>query len=75
MGCLNETFQPLIKHMGVDLRCRNIGMTEQELDTAKIRKPVRFAFISDVHIGSNPPRHLQRICDRLGVLEYDGLLR
>lgn len=40
----------------------------------KIARPVRLAFISDVHIGSNPPRHLQKICDRLRSREIDGLL-
>ena len=56
------------------VNANSLSVRKLTLDTAKIRKPVRFAFISDVHIGSNPPRHLQRICDRLGVLEYDGLL-
>ena len=40
----------------------------------KVSSRQRFAFISDVHIGSNPPRHLQAICDRLRQIEFDALL-
>ena len=40
----------------------------------KISSRQRFAFISDVHIGSNPPRHLQAICDRLRQTGIDALL-
>ena len=40
----------------------------------KVSSRQRFAFISDVHIGSNPPRHLRAICDRLRQIEIDALL-
>ena len=39
----------------------------------RIDMPCRFAFISDVHIGSNPPGHLKTICDRLQQCEIDAL--
>jgi len=44
------------------------------LSSRKIQKPVRLAFLSDVHIGSNPPAHLTAICDRLATMDYDALL-
>ena len=39
----------------------------------RIGTPRRFAFISDVHIGSNPPNHLKTICNRLQSCEFDAL--
>lgn len=44
------------------------------LASTKISSPKRFAFISDVHIGSNPPSHLKKICDCLQQTEIDALL-
>ena len=46
---------------------RDLAFTSDRIST-----PRRFAFISDVHIGSNPPSHLKTICDRLQSLEIDG---
>ena len=42
--------------------------------SAKISRATNFAFISDVHVGSNPSRHLEKICQRLDTLEFDALL-
>ena len=39
----------------------------------RIGTPRRFAFISDVHIGSNPPDHVKTICNRLQSCEFDAL--
>ena len=44
------------------------------VSTDRIDSPKRFAFISDVHIGSNPPRHLEAICDHLRQTDIDALL-
>ena len=44
------------------------------LNSDKLGKPVKLAFVSDVHIGSNPPAHLNRICDRLAQTEWDAVL-
>ncbi|MGC6520071.1 MAG: metallophosphoesterase [Candidatus Puniceispirillaceae bacterium] len=46
---------------------------ELTFSSEKIGRPTRFAFISDVHIGSNPPRHLQKICDELDACEIEAL--
>ena len=36
MQVADQAFQPLLQHMGVDLRGRNIGMAEQRLHHAQI---------------------------------------
>ncbi len=36
MGGLDETTQPLVLHMGIDLRCRDIGMAQHLLHAAQI---------------------------------------
>ena len=48
---------------------RNLAFGSDMVDA-----PRRLAFISDVHVGSNPPAHLERICGRLQQLEFDALL-
>jgi len=48
---------------------RNISLSSERID-----RPLRLAFISDVHIGSNPPSHLQKICEQLQGEEFDALL-
>ena len=53
---------------------KSLSVRRLTLTSDRIDRPVTLAFISDVHIGSNPPAHLGRICDRLGKLEFDGLL-
>lgn len=56
---------------------RNAGglvIRHLSLASTRISSPKRFAFISDVHIGSNPPSHLKKICDRLRQTEIDALL-
>ena len=52
----------------------SLSVRRLALTSDRIARPVTLAFISDVHIGSNPPAHLGRICDRLGKLEFDSLL-
>ena len=44
-----------------------------ELDSAKLGGVRKFAFISDVHIGSNPPDHLAGICHRIEELDIEAL--
>jgi len=51
------------------LTTRHLALTSK-----KLGKPVKFAFISDVHIGSNPPAHLKRICERLSRTDCDAVL-
>ncbi len=44
------------------------------LTSTKISKPARLVFISDVHVGSNAPRHLERICETVRQHDADALL-
>lgn len=56
------------------LNANSLAVRKITLTSAKLGGVRRFAFISDIHVGSNPPSHLKRICDRLGGLEFDSLL-
>ena len=44
------------------------------LTSTKISKPARLVFISDVHVGSNAPRHLEHICETIRQHDADALL-
>ena len=54
---------------GRDLHIKNLSFT-----SPKITDAFSFAFISDVHLGSNPKSHLERICDEVTKLEIEALL-
>ena len=56
------------------INANSLSVKKLTVESAKISQATKFAFISDVHVGSNPPRHLEKICQRLGTLEFDGLL-
>ena len=56
------------------INANSLSVRKLTVESAKISQATKFAFISDVHVGSNPPRHLEKICQRLGTLEFDGLL-
>ena len=53
---------------------RMIAMVELSFASAKITKPTSFVFISDVHLGSNPRQHLEKIVQMIGKLDYDFLI-
>lgn len=54
---------------GHQIQLENIQIT-----SAKIKRHYSLVFISDVHLGSNPTRHLEKICTRIDMLDYDALL-
>ena len=56
------------------INANSLSVRKLTVESAKISEVTKFAFISDVHVGSNPPRHLEKICQKLGTLEFDGLL-
>ena len=56
------------------INANSLTVRKLTLASAKIGRTANFAFISDVHVGSNPPRHLEKICQRLNTLEFDALL-
>ena len=51
------------------LAVRKITLTSEKLSGVR-----RLAFVSDIHVGSNPPAHLRRICRLLAKLKFEGLL-
>ncbi|MBL6671946.1 MAG: metallophosphoesterase [Alphaproteobacteria bacterium] len=54
---------------GSRVTIKTLGLT-----STKISKTVRLVFISDVHVGSNSPRHLERICEKIRHHNADALL-
>ena len=55
------------------INANSLSVRKLTLASAKISRAANFAFISDVHVGSNPPRHLEKICQRLNTLKFDAL--
>ncbi|MGC6439559.1 MAG: metallophosphoesterase [Candidatus Puniceispirillaceae bacterium] len=53
---------------------QKITFKELHLTSPKLKKPVQIIFISDVHLGSNTPRHLTKICQMLHSVDFDYLL-
>ena len=40
----------------------------------KVSKNIRLIFLSDIHLGSNSKKHLEKICSKLNSLKFDLLL-
>jgi len=53
---------------------RHLHVKRLRFTSPKITDEFSFAFISDVHLGSNPKSHLDKICDELAKLEAEALL-
>ena len=53
---------------------RALRVKKLSFASPKISVPLRLVFISDVHLGSNPKTHLDRICQKVNQLDYDALL-
>ena len=53
---------------------RRVTTNTLALTSAKISRKARLVFISDVHVGSNPPRHLELICETVRDHNADALL-
>ena len=45
-----------------------------KINTSKINKNVKIIFISDVHLGSNSIKHLNKICSKIKNINFDLLL-
>ena len=56
------------------LNGRSIHLKKIHLTSKKIKKDINLIFISDVHLGSNSKKHLEKICDKIIGLKYDYLL-
>ena len=53
---------------------RLIKLKVLKFESAKINAAVKFLFLSDVHLGSNPRSHLEKICTTIEKLDFDFLL-
>tara|TARA_B100000963_G_scaffold359256_1_gene386021 strand:+ start:272 stop:1390 length:1119 start_codon:yes stop_codon:yes gene_type:complete len=53
---------------------RIIKLKILNFESAKINEPLKFLFFSDVHLGSNPRKHLENICTLIAKLDFDFLL-
>ena len=53
---------------------RDVKVKKILFESKKIDRQVNFAFISDVHLGSNPRSHLEKICNEVMLLDVDFLL-
>ena len=56
------------------LNGNRIALKTIQLTSPKIKRKYNLIFVSDIHLGSNPKRHLERICDKIHGLSYDHLL-
>ncbi len=54
---------------GQRIQLKTIPVTSPKID-----QPLNLVFISDVHLGSNSKRHLEKICTTIDGLDYDHLL-
>ena len=53
---------------------RRLHVKRLELESAKLKESVKFVFVSDVHLGSNPVRHLEHIRTEIDQLDFDFLI-
>ncbi len=53
---------------------RLIKLKVLKFESAKINAAAKFLFLSDVHLGSNPRSHLEKICTTIEKLDFDFLL-
>ena len=53
---------------------RSIKIKSLEFNSPKVARPHRLIFISDVHLGSNPSSHAEKICRLIRPLDFDYLL-
>ncbi len=56
------------------LNGRHISLKTLHISSPKITQRYNLVFISDIHLGSNPKQHLEKICTKINGLDYDYLL-
>tara|TARA_Y100000591_G_scaffold290672_1_gene276658 strand:+ start:384 stop:1424 length:1041 start_codon:yes stop_codon:yes gene_type:complete len=56
------------------LNGRHISLKTLHISSPKITQHYNLVFISDIHLGSNPRQHLEKICTMIKRLDYDYLL-
>ena len=53
---------------------RNIKIKHLHVKSPKVDQPHHIVFISDVHLGSNPRSHAEKLCRLINALDFDYLL-
>ena len=53
---------------------RQIHLKNIQFASPKIKHQCSLIFVSDIHLGSNPKKHLEKICGKINTLTYDYLL-
>ena len=56
------------------LNGHQIHLKTLHISSPKITQNYNLVFISDIHLGSNPQQHLEKICTKIDGLDYDYLL-
>ena len=56
------------------IKGRVIKMKSLDIKTPKVSAPTKLVFISDVHLGSKPRSHLEKIRSKIDALDFDLLL-
>ena len=56
------------------IKSRIIKLKNLKLQSKKISNKYNFIFISDIHLGTNSIKHLQKILDKISELKYDFIL-
>jgi predicted MPP superfamily phosphohydrolase len=55
-------------------KAKSISIRNITIDTTKIDKDYNIIFLSDVHLGTNSTKHLQKILNSIETLKYDFIL-
>lgn len=53
---------------------RDIKLKTLTIESTKLSSSKTIIFVSDVHLGSNPKSHAQKICNMINAMEFDVLL-
>ena len=56
------------------LNGHQIHLKTLHITSPKITRHYNLVFISDIHLGSNPKQHLEKICQKIDGLDYEHLL-
>ena len=73
LGILSLTLITLISLYSI-VNSRIIKIKNIKLKSKKISKKYNFIFISDIHLGTNSPKHLHKILDKVKELKYEFIL-
>ena len=55
-------------------KAKSISIKNVTLETSKINKNYNIIFLSDIHLGTNSSKHLQKILKKIETIKYDFIL-